>query len=134
MWRAAWVILLPLWVWGAHIRWLGAYDQAHVLARQMHKPMLVLLIDQNSQTAAEVVSRVFTDHAYVERLNRLSVPVIVRADKHSHYPVELFYTTCFPTLFLVDSQNELFLTKPLYAEEITPKRIVDVLLPALLDK
>jgi len=35
------------------------------------------------------------------------------------YPIEMYYTRVFPTLFFVDSQRELFLHEPLYGEEIT---------------
>ena len=30
------------------------------------------------------------------------------------YPIELFYSTTFPTLFFVDSKNESFLREPIY--------------------
>ena len=58
---------------------------------------------------------------YVEHINKNMVPVIVMYEGKLSYPIEMYYTTVFPTLFFVDSQRELFINEPLYGEEITDK-------------
>ena len=47
------------------------------------------------------------------------VPVIVTYEGALSYPIEMYYTTIFPTLFFVDSSKETFLKEPLYGERIT---------------
>jgi len=51
-------------------------------------------------------------------MNTKTIPVIVTYEGGENYPIEMYYTTTFPTLFFVDSQKELFLREPLYGEEI----------------
>jgi hypothetical protein len=55
------------------------------------------------------------------------VPVIVRYEGRLSYPIEMYYTTVFPTLFFVDSQREVFIHKPLYGKRITEEAIQKVL-------
>jgi hypothetical protein len=55
------------------------------------------------------------------------VPVIVRYEGRLSYPIEMYYTTVFPTLFFVDSQREVFIHKPLYGKRITKEAIQKML-------
>jgi len=61
----------------------------------------------------------------------MTIPLIVQADRISAYPSEMFYTTRFPALFLIDWRNEQLLTTPLYGSEISPRMIQIRILPLL---
>ncbi|MCD6211772.1 MAG: thioredoxin family protein, partial [Sulfurovum sp.] len=59
-------------------------------------------------------------------VNSKMVPVIVTYEGVLSYPIEMYYTTIFPTLFFVDSERELFLHEPLYGEEITQDIVSEI--------
>ncbi len=113
------------------VHWSGSYQKAHSKAIRAHKPILMLLIRNGDRLSREIVKDVMTDQPYVDMLNRMTVPLIVQADHVSAYPSEMFYTTRFPTLFLIDWRDEQLLAAPLYGREITPEIIRTQVLPML---
>ena len=104
------------------LSWRGEYDKAHQKALNLHKPLLVLVVKTDDIYTHEVLRTVFTDQPYIKTLNEKVVSVMVSYEGEMAYPVELYYATRLPALFLVD-EKELFLTKPLYAEEITAEHV-----------
>jgi len=58
------------------------------------------------------------NHEYVDTINQKMIAVIVTYEGCISYPVEMYYTTVFPTLFLVDTKTETFMIEPLYGTEI----------------
>lgn len=120
------VWLLPLLLTADHVHWLGNYDTAHQKALKEKKPLLVLLVKKDAAHASGIIRKTFMDQPYVNRINETMVPVIVTYDGSQSYPIEMYYTTVFPTLFFVDSQRELFLQPPLYGEEITPENLKNI--------
>jgi len=50
---------------------------------------------------------------YNNGLNQNFICVIVNASHKHSYPIELYYSTIFPTLFFVNA-NEQFIAKPIY--------------------
>jgi len=110
------------------VNWLGNYDVAHQKALKEHKPLLVLVVKKNNSLSSQIIKNVFMDRDYVDAINSKMVPVIVTYEGTLSYPIEMYYTTVFPTLFFVDSQRELFLKKPLYGKEIT-KEVIGKMLP-----
>jgi hypothetical protein len=63
-----------------------------------------------------LVRRIASSPEYREALQNSMVAVIVDSDAVS-YPVELYYTTVYPALFIVESTTEIFLTPPCRGEE-----------------
>ncbi len=55
---------------------------------------------------------------YIETINQQMIAVMVTYEGRLSYPIELYYTTVFPTLFFVDAHKETFIGEPLYGEEI----------------
>jgi len=55
---------------------------------------------------------------YIDNLNKKYVAVMLTYEGETSYPIELFYSTVFPTLFFVSSVDEHFLEEPLYGEKI----------------
>lgn len=108
-----------------HVKWYGDYDKALKQAIKEHKVLMVLLIKNNCLKCKDAVRDIFTDRTYVDKINRLIVPVIVNIDNKYSYPMEMYYANNFPTLFFVNSSNETFIEKPLYP--VTRKDILKIL-------
>ena len=115
--------LLPLFVSADFVNWLGNYDVAHQKALKEHKPLLVLVVKKNDPLSSQIIKNSFMNMSYVNVINKNMVPVIVTYEGALSYPIEMYYTTIFPTLFFVDSSKETFLREPLYGMEIEVKNI-----------
>jgi thioredoxin-related protein len=102
---------------------MGNYDRALKKAYDTHKPLLVLVVAKDSPYSNTVIKNVLMNQKYVETINEKMVAVIVTYGGNENYPIEMYYTTVFPTLFFVDAQRELFLEKPLYGDEINRKNV-----------
>ena len=120
--------LLPFIASANHVHWLGDYNRALQIAHKEHKPLLVLVVKKDSTLSSKIIQNIFMKQKYVAQINQKMVPVIVTYEGKLSYPIEMYYTRVFPTLFFVDSQRELFLHAPLYGEEIT-KEAMQKLLP-----
>ncbi len=116
----------PLWGTAAHIHWMGNYDKALQRAHQEHKPLLVLVTDKGKASQHTIATQLM-HQPYIEAMNKHFVAVIVTYEGEENYPIEMYYTTVFPTLFLVDSSRELFLRKPLYGKEITTEALAKIM-------
>ena len=110
-----------------HIHWLGDYDKALQKAQKEHKPLMVLLVKKKCSPCNDVIKDSFMGQEYVKYLNQKFVSVIVTYEGRKSYPIELFYSTSFPTLFFVNSQTETFLSSPLYGESIEVNTIENIL-------
>ena len=115
--------LLPLLASADHVHWLGNYNKALQKSHREHKPLLVLVVEQDSPLVKKIIKNAFMDQNYVDGINSKMVAVIVTYEGALSYPIEMYYTRVFPTLFFVDSEKELFLREPLYCEEITKDSI-----------
>jgi len=79
---------------------------------------MVLLVKKECKSCNEVIVKNFMNRDYIDALNEKYVSVMLTYEGEISYPIELFYSTIFPTLFFVSSQDEHFLEEPLYGEEI----------------
>ena len=111
------VALFSIYLAANHVNWMGNYNKALIKANKESKPMLVLLIKNNSQECKDVVKNIFTNKNYIDKINNKYISVIINYDTQD-YPIELFYSTIFPTLFFVDSKTETFIKEPLYSKNI----------------
>lgn len=109
-----------------HVQWLGDYDTALQLSHKEHKPLLVLVVKYKDTLSNTIIKNQFVNHDYVDTINKKMVAVIVTYEGRSSYPIEMYYTRVFPTLFFVDSSRELFFREPLYGEEITKKILKEI--------
>ncbi len=105
------------------LSWYGNYDKAHQTALKQGKPLLVLVVKAKDPSSRNVIRQVLMDQPYISKLKEKVIAVMVTYEREESYPVEMYYTTIFPALFLVDSSTELFLQKALYGEEITPETL-----------
>ena len=101
-----------------HIHWLGSYDKALQKAQKEQKHLMVLLVKKECPPCNAIIKNYFMNQKYVEYLSQKFVSVIVTYEGRESYPIELFYSRSFPTLFFVDYQTESFLSEPLYGKSI----------------
>jgi len=129
-----WFWLLPILMCAEFVHWHGDYAKALDLARKENKPLLVLVTRTHDTNTSAIVKHSFANSTYVHTINEKTVPVIVYVDKYTSYPIEMYYTTLFPTLFLVDSRQERFLYLPLYPHMITPEMLSRLFSDILVNK
>jgi len=112
------------------VSWQADYDKALQKAKRVQKPLMIFLIhleEPDLTQSRKILKTYFMNRSYIFAINHKVVPVLITYGQKNSYPVELYYTTHFPVLFLVDSQKELFLQPPLYDDEITPENITKLL-------
>ena len=111
-----WLHLFILSSFANHILWQSNYSKALKQAQQQNKTLMVLLIKNNSQACKDIVKNIFTNQPYIAKLNQKTIAVIVNKDSNANYPIEMYYSTIFPTLFFIDPQNEIFIKDPYYGD------------------
>jgi len=79
---------------------------------------MVLLVNKECPACNAAIKKYFMGQEYIKHLNQKFVSVIVMYEGRESYPIEMFYSRSFPTLFFVDSQTERFLSEPLYGKSI----------------
>lgn len=121
------MLVLFVSLYADHTRWLGSYDRALEQAKQEHKPLMVLLVKGKCSLCNQIIRENFMNQPYVETLNEQYISVIVTYEGRANYPIEMYYSTEFPTLFFVDSNTEHFLSKPLYGKNISREEIEKLL-------
>jgi thioredoxin-related protein len=109
-----------------HILWKSDYSQALIDAKNNNKKLMVLLIKDNCKNCKEIVRNIFTNQPYLKKINQKVVSIIVNKDSKINYPIELFYSISFPTLFFINPKDEMFIIEPIY-EKITTKDIKNIL-------
>ena len=80
--------------------------------------MMIILIKKNCQPCNDIIKNYFTNKPYVDKFNQKIISVIVNNESKMSYPIELFYSTTFPTLFFINSQTENFIYYPIYGLKI----------------
>jgi thioredoxin-related protein len=110
-----------------HVHWMGNYDKALQKAQKEQKFLMVLLVKKECSPCNDVIKDTFMGRDYVKHLNQKFVSVIVTYEGRASYPIEMFYSTSFPTLFFVSSQTETFLAKPMYGKTINANTIENIL-------
>ena len=121
--KAILFLILPMLLLANHVHWQGDYDKALQEAHQEHKPLLVLVVKRETPLCGEIIKTTLMNQPYVDRINQEMIAVIVTYEGKLSYPIELYYTTHFPTLFFVNSEHETFLQTPLYEQNITVERL-----------
>ena len=119
------ILLIISMLHASHIKWLGNYDKALQQAREQNKILMILLIKNDCKKCKNIVQNLFTNKAYIKELNKNVVAVIVNIDNKHSFPIEMYWSNEYPTLFFVDSSNEIFINKPFI--NITQKDIQNIL-------
>ena len=119
--------LLTLATYANHVHWMGDYDKALQLAHKEDKPLVVLVVKKDSKMCNKILYQQFMNHPYIDTINDTMIAVMVTYEGKLSYPIEMYYTTVFPTLFLVDTKSEMFISEPLYGEEIKDNMLENIL-------
>ena len=115
-----------------HIKWQGNYDKALQQAREQNKVLMVLLIKHNCQECKDIVKDVFVNKPYIDELNENVIAVIVNIDNKHSFPIEMYWSNKYPTLFFVNSSNEIFIHKPFI--DVTQEEIQNILIQIMHNK
>lgn len=95
------------------IRWHNDFDKVLFKAKEEKKEIMLLVLKKECAECKEVFVEVFNDKEVQEKVNRKYIAVVAFFEHENSYPVELFYTQSFPTIFFVSSRDESYLQKPL---------------------
>ena len=96
-----------------HIRWQSDFDKALFEAKKAKKEIMLLVLEKECATCKNIFVEVFGDKEVQKKVNKKYIAVVVFFENKNSYPIELFYTQSFPTLFFVSSKDESYLRKPL---------------------
>ncbi len=119
-------LLLTGVLFADNLHWLGDYDSALQKAKFDNKPLLLFIVNKG-RNSTRVLKNCFAKEAVAEAVNSKTVPVMVLFEGQSSYPIEMFYTTVFPTLFAINSKDERLISNPLYGKEIKEKSVLKLL-------
>ncbi|MBA1420423.1 MAG: thioredoxin family protein [Epsilonproteobacteria bacterium] len=128
--------LILLWLltpttYANHVHWMGDYDKALQLAYKEDKPLVVLVVKKDSKMCNKILHQQFMHQPYIDTINDKMIAVMVTYEGKLSYPIEMYYTTVFPTLFFVDTKSETFMKEPLYGELISQKVLLQYFQPYL---
>ena len=110
--------LFPLMLFANHMHWMGNYDKALQLAHKEDKPLVVLVVKKDSKMCNKILHQQLMNQPYIDTISDKMIAVIVTYEGRTSYPIEMYYTRVFPTLFFVDTKTETFIAEPLYGEGI----------------
>ena len=111
---------------GEHIAWRSDFDKVLTKAKKEKKDILLLILKKDCKRCKSIFVEVFNEKEVQERVNEKYLPVIAYFEDKNSYPVELFYTGQFPSLFFVSYKDESFLNAPLLGI-ITKEELLDSL-------
>ena len=105
-------------IYSKSLNWRGDYDKALIEVKNSNKILLVMLVKNSCKKCNKVLNEVFTNQPYIKSLNQKVVAVLINKDYKNSYPIEMYYTTVYPTLFFVNPKNETFIKEPVYGDVI----------------
>lgn len=97
-----------------NISWYSSYDKALIVAQKEKKNMMLFIASSKNNKSKEILKRYFQNQDYIKYLNKNFVNVLITVEHKTSYPIELFYTTNFPSIFFSSYKDESFLTHPIY--------------------
>ncbi len=97
-----------------HIKWYWDYEKALKIAKQQHKPIILFLQKKDSKDSKKMLFTTLCNQPYIKYINEKYISVVVFSDKKNSYPMELFYTQIFPTLFFINFKDESFYKEPIF--------------------
>ncbi|MEO1937903.1 MAG: hypothetical protein ABGW85_04620 [Sulfurimonas sp.] len=85
----------------------SSYEAAHKKALQEEKLLLVFLTKKGLSAASKKLQMLLESKKVADTIEKEAVFVIIYKNQRESYPIELFYTQEYPTLFFVNNE-ELF--------------------------
>lgn len=93
---------------------------------------MIFLRKENCDKCKKMLQTTLINQNYIDKINDKYISVIVTYEDKNDYPIEMFYTLEFPSLFFVNSKDESFLTEPI-SGFISSKNFTN-LYPSILSK
>jgi thioredoxin-related protein len=109
-----------------NISWYSSYDKALQIAQKEKKHMMLFIASSKNNKSNEILKKYFINQDYIEYLNKNFINVLITVEHKTSYPIELFYTTSFPSIFFVSYKDESFLTHPIYGMQ-DDKKFIEIL-------
>ena len=106
-----------------NISWNSTYNKALQKAHKENKNLFIFIASSKDKKSNEVLKKYFLNQDYIEYINKNFIPVLITVEYKTSYPIELFYTTKFPSIFFASYKDESFLTHPMYGFESREKFI-----------
>ena len=106
-----------------NISWNSTYSKALQKAHKENKNLFIFIASSKDKKSNEVLKKYFLNQDYIEYINKNFIPVLITVEYKTSYPIELFYTTKFPSIFFASYKDESFLTHPMYGFESREKFI-----------
>lgn len=97
-----------------NISWYSSYDKALEQAHKQKKNLMIFIASNKTKESNKILSKYFINQEYIEYINKNFISVLVNVEYKTSYPIELFYTTTFPSIFFASYKDESFLTHPIY--------------------
>ena len=76
--------------------------------------MMLFIASTKDNNSNEILKKYFLNQDYIEYINKNFISVLITVEHKTSYPIELFYTTNFPSIFFASYKDESFLTHPIY--------------------
>lgn len=109
-----------------NISWYSSYDKALEIAQKEKKNMMLFIASTKDKNSNEILRKYFQNQEYINYLNTNFINVLITVEYKTSYPIELFYTTSFPSIFFASYKDESFLTHPIYNFK-SKEEFIDVL-------
>ena len=97
-----------------HIKWHWNYSQALRKAKKQHKPIMLFLQKKDSTDSKKMLFTTLCNQPYIKDINKKYISAVAFFEDKNNYPIELFYTNTFPTVFFINFKDESFYKKPIY--------------------
>lgn len=97
-----------------NISWYHSYDKALITAQKEKKNLILFIASSKNNNSNEILKQYFINQDYIEYINKKFISVLITIEHKTSYPIELFYTTSFPSIFFVSYEDESYLTHPIY--------------------
>mgnify|MGYP002776311066 FL=1 len=108
------LILLLSNLFSNNISWYNSYDKALEIAQKEKKNLMLFIVSTKDNNSREILKKYFQNQNYIEYLNTNFINVLITVEHKTSYPIELFYTTSFPSIFFASHKDESYLTHPIY--------------------
>ena len=71
------------------------------------KNILLFIDDKEGKYIKKFTSLIYSDKRVKECISNRYIPIVVKMSSHISYPIELYYTTIYPTLFIANAKDEI---------------------------
>jgi len=103
----------------------SSYSVAHIKALKEDKLLLVFLTKEGCEYCNNELTKILQNRKIGRAVENKALFVIVTKNQKDSYPIEMLYTTHYPTLFFLDN-HELFYCETLEGE-IKATKVLDCL-------